>query len=163
MVLSAFSDTDIKLTRTGVTLNQLDGKTLLEGMAGTAEYKLFFPSDVFESHTQVTGGSMSHFTSMGPSDDTLVLKPQLSAPGEAILSTWPLEGTGYTLLSGTSMATPYAAGAFALLKSQFPKWTVQQLRERMQSTSKSTPYPYDKTIGASAAQQGSGMINVSCI
>jgi len=103
---------------------------------------------------------MSNFTSMGPSSDTLVLKPQLSAPGEAILATWPLEATGYTILSGTSMATPYVSGAFALLKSQYPSWTVQQLRERMQSTAKSVPYVYNEGIEASAAQQGSGLINV---
>ena len=39
--------------------------------------------------------------------------PQLFAPGEVIYSTWP---DGWETCSGTSMATPHVAGAFALIK-----------------------------------------------
>jgi subtilisin family serine protease len=146
----------------GVTLNVVDGKTLVKGMASD-DYKLFFPNTVFDSHTQKTSGMMSYFTSEGPSSDTLTLKPQLSSPGQMILATWPLAGTGYTILSGTSMATPYMSGAFALLKSKFPNATVQQLREIMQSTARSVPYAYDTSIQAFAGQQGSGLINVGIL
>ena len=38
---------------------------------------------------------------------------QIFAPGEAIYSTWP---NGWKSCSGTSMATPHVAGAFALIK-----------------------------------------------
>lgn len=58
------------------------------------------------------------------------------------------------------MATPYLAGAFGLLKSQFPGATVQQLREILQGTAKSIPYTYDRSIRNSAAAQGSGLIDV---
>jgi subtilisin family serine protease len=58
------------------------------------------------------------------------------------------------------MATPYVSGALALLKSQFPTASVQQLREILQSTAVNVPWAYDKKIRSSVAQQGGGLINV---
>ncbi|KAI9048878.1 hypothetical protein LZ554_006732 [Drepanopeziza brunnea f. sp. 'monogermtubi'] len=152
----------LNLPYQAITLNQVDSETLIEGLAlsGSNKYRLFFNSGVFESRSQLTGGFMSNFSSWGPTLDTLAIKPQMSAPGGSILSTWPLLGRGYGIMSGTSMATPYVAGALALLKSQFPDATVQQLRERLQSTSQPVQYIYEQSLRTSIAQQGGGMINV---
>jgi len=50
----------------------------------------------------------------------------LAAPGVDIVSTIPGETWGY--MDGTSMASPYVAGAAALLKSIAPTMSVQELR-----------------------------------
>lgn len=42
---------------------------------------------------------------------------QIAAPGVCILSTYPIEQGEYGTISGTSMASPHAAGALALLAS----------------------------------------------
>jgi len=49
----------------------------------------------------------------------------LLAPGGSINSSVP--GTGFTVLSGTSMATPHVAGAFAVMRSANPTASVDEL------------------------------------
>ena len=56
----------------------------------------------------------------------------LGAPGLDILSCAP--GGGYQLMSGTSMATPHVAGAYALLKSVAPSLTVPQAKAALLAT-----------------------------
>ncbi|MFO1446697.1 MAG: S8 family peptidase [Opitutaceae bacterium] len=58
-------------------------------------------------------------------------KVDLAAPGVEIRSTWFTSDSAYQSISGTSMATPHVAGAFALLKAQFPGDSAQQLINRM--------------------------------
>lgn len=54
------------------------------------------------------------------------------APGENIYSTYPT-GT-YTMLSGTSMAAPCAAGAAAIIKSFYPSYNNLQVGEQLKVT-----------------------------
>ena len=53
----------------------------------------------------------------------------LFAPGVNTLSTTP--GNRYASFSGTSMATPHVAGAYALVLSANPDWNVQQVKDAL--------------------------------
>lgn len=76
------------------------------------------------------------------------------APGESITSTWP--SNAYTQLSGTSMASPCAAGAAGIVKSYFPSYNGLQVAERLRVTADNI-YPQNP---AYANKLGSGRINL---
>ena len=68
------------------------------------------------------------FSSVGPTQLSLRLKPDVSAPGVDILSSVP---GGWSSISGTSMAAPHVAGAAALLKERHPEWTVAEIKSAL--------------------------------
>ena len=81
----------------------------------------------------------------------------IMAPGTRILSTFPgeLAGTAaypyigtsrqgsYEVLSGTSMATPYAAGVAALIKVKNPSYTPAQIKTDMQANAVTRTFACD--------------------
>lgn len=111
--------------------------------------------------------NMHGFSSRGPREDG-GFKPSLIAPGAAIstVPTWqagqPVAGSmtlppGYGMFNGTSMASPQAAGAAALLvsaaKARNLSRTPAQLRQALHSTARFIP-------GYQAYEQGNGLIDV---
>ncbi|RFU36322.1 hypothetical protein B7463_g117, partial [Scytalidium lignicola] len=146
-------------------LNFEDGLTLAQNYAkagGFPKYKLDFNKNTeFISNPQASGGMIAYYSDFGPVRYTYDLKPEISAPGGHILSTWPLGQYGaYCVLQGTSMATPYLAASYALVKSQFPRESITQLLNRLQTTAKPLQWALNTTMLSATAQQGAGLVNV---
>ncbi|KAF0713269.1 hypothetical protein As57867_004421, partial [Aphanomyces stellatus] len=56
---------------------------------------------------------LASFSSKGPTPDARI-KPDVSAPGYKVRSSWNSGNSAYNTISGTSMATPHVTGAVAL-------------------------------------------------
>jgi subtilisin family serine protease len=69
------------------------------------------------------------FSSAGPAPYSLQFKPDVTAPGEDVLSAAP--GGSFVENSGTSMASPHVAGAAALLRQRHPSWTPSQVKSAL--------------------------------
>ncbi|CAK4745580.1 unnamed protein product [Aphanomyces euteiches] len=57
--------------------------------------------------------ALASFSSRGPAPDKRI-KPDVSAPGQNVRSSWNTGTSAYNTISGTSMATPHVTGAVAL-------------------------------------------------
>ncbi|KAL1897336.1 hypothetical protein Sste5346_004072 [Sporothrix stenoceras] len=124
------------------------------------------PKGLTNVNNTVSGGFVSSYSSWGPTFDVNV-KPQFSAPGGQILSTFPRAQGSYAVLSGTSMACPLVAGIYALLIEARPDLRTNPAA--LQSLLSSTAQPNLYNDGTSRArlgllapvpQQGGGLVQV---
>lgn len=120
-------------------------------------------------------GKISNFSSLGPSRDGRI-KPDLVAPGEAILAAYSsfltqtpsyniLQGGKHQKMQGTSMATPHVAGVVALLLEKNPALDYDQTvtilknttkKDGFTGTSANNTYGYGKLDAYNAFQNTSG-------
>jgi subtilisin family serine protease/Ca2+-binding RTX toxin-like protein len=82
--------------------------------------------------------SLSSFSNYG------LTSVDLGAPGSNIYSTTP--NNTYSTYSGTSMASPHVAGAAALVWSENPTWTAQQVKNTLMNTGDSIAALAGKTV-----------------
>ncbi|MDO4242852.1 MAG: S8 family serine peptidase [Actinomyces sp.] len=150
-----------------VTISQADGQAIRAGL--TADSTFTFSEDYSEFAVPTTG-QVSYFSSWGLNEH-LSLKPDVVAPGGLIWSTWPLESDGpHRTSSGTSMASPYVAGAAALIVQAHPEIknaqgfeAFEEVAWRLRSTA--APVTWTQAAGDPAlleplARQGAGLIAV---
>ncbi|GKT49035.1 minor extracellular protease vpr [Colletotrichum spaethianum] len=117
-------------------------------------YRLLVDSQTPLVVDQFGGGSPNNFSSID-----FAFKLELAAPGGMILATFPLmeNSGGYGIISGTSMATPYVSGVYALIKSQYPSLSVNEIFELMQTTATQVNMA-NLNLMAPTLQQGPGLV-----
>lgn len=112
-----------------------------------------------ETPTPVVAG----FSSRGPmlADGSDILKPDITAPGVAILAaTANREGEPYThgFLSGTSMSSPHIAGLAALYLGERPNATPAEIKSAMMTTAYDTVNG-DGSTNTDPFAQGAGHVD----
>ena len=106
---------------------------------------------------------LTDFSSSGPTPFDLLLKPDIAAPGEAILSSVPLASSNYpgayASWAGTSMAAPVVTGVVALVRERHPAWTPAQIRAALIGSAVPAYADSDATVEASPLRTGGGFVD----
>ena len=141
------------------------GHTIGKELASHAgEYKLTFHQEV-KKVPYSEANKMLFFTGWGLSAEGK-LKPDVTLPGGMVYSAIP-DGS-YDMDEGTSMATPHAAGATALIKQaleqRFPNYSPEQIHTLLRQLVMSTAKPHfdqESKSYSSVRQQGSGLMDAA--
>jgi subtilisin family serine protease len=100
--------------------------------------------------------TIATFSSSGPTVDGF-FKPEVTAPGTAILSCFPKNSYGKA--GGTSMSAPVVSGLSALLKEAQPDWNLMQIKSAFMNTAEVLVNPLtDHPIALS--MQGAGEVRL---
>lgn len=117
-----------------VSVTEADGLNLL---ANPGAFTVSFDPSFTATLPFSIGDQLSGFTSRGPVmdfDRNIMLKPDITAPGDTITSTSAGTGNRAETIGGTSMAAPHVAGAAALLRQKNPTWTPAQIKAALMNT-----------------------------
>jgi subtilisin family serine protease len=104
-----------------------------------------------------TPNVVADFSSAGPTPLSLRLKPEIAAPGSAILSSLP---DGWGTLSGTSMAAPHVTGGVALLRQRHPDWTASQVKAALVETGRPAWLDPERMRHAGPTRVGGGVVDL---
>jgi subtilisin family serine protease len=100
-------------------------------------------------HAETTN-AIAEFSSRGMGAHGL-LKPDVAAPGQTVFSVDVGTGEGGVSESGTSMASPHAAGVAALVRAAHPTWNAEQVKAAIMNTA--TQDVFARSADSSADQQ----------
>jgi minor extracellular serine protease Vpr len=103
--------------------------------------------------------TLTDFSSKGPRSIDAFLKPEISAPGQNIISVEMGTGNKGVSMSGTSMSGPHITGVMALMKQEHPTLSANDLQSLVMETSKTIKDKSGKNYPLS--QQGAGRVQIA--
>src|SRR5438477_2802546 len=118
-----------------VMIGQNEGAALRASGATTASAEATFQEFITADKDILAG-----FSSQGPTNVDLAVKPDLTSVGVNVLSsitcvgksdTCPGDGSGWAFFSGTSMSTPHIAGSAAVLRDLHNDWSPAQIKSAL--------------------------------
>lgn len=147
---------DGKFDIPAVMITQALGATLKEEMKKGEVVVHFKTSDVIVKPNLID--TITSFSSKGPRSVDALIKPEISSPGQDIISADMGQGDKVVKMSGTSMAGPHVAGAMALLKQAHLDLSVAELKALLLNRAKTIKD--EKGEVYSVSRQGSGRIQI---
>ncbi len=118
---------DEKVTIPSVMISKEDGDAIKAALAeGDVAYEV-------TSIEVSTAGGIATFTSRGPSIAG-TLKPEITAPGTAILTAFPGGGDKLSPISGTSFSSPITAGAMSIVREALPERNALEIKATMMNS-----------------------------
>jgi minor extracellular serine protease Vpr len=138
-----------------------DSGVLLDSRIAAGPVSMTWTGDVAYA-PNATAYTSSGFSSYGLSP-TLDIKPDITAPGGAIYSTYPLEKGGYLVNNGTSMASPHVAGTVALLLEARPNTPPAAVRTILQNNASPIAWWGNPALGFldNIQRQGAGLVQIA--
>jgi subtilisin family serine protease len=152
-----------RLTVPAGMIADLDGARLRAALAGSGGRATVRIGQDVNEITSNRGGTVTGFSSSGPTAFGHELKPDVSAPGASILSSTvaTFAGANFAVLDGTSFSAPHVAGSAALLLEQHPSWTPAQVKSALMSTAGPAFADTADTSEASVYLEGAGLVSLT--
>lgn len=134
----------------------------LQANPGAATASIKLPLSLYPDN----GDHIADFSGRGPNlasdlGGQYLLKPDISAPGVAILAAYIGSADAVEFMDGTSMATPHITGAGALLRAVHPDWTPMEVKSALTTTAWNTNIVSQYGGPTTIWDRGSGRVDLA--
>lgn len=141
-----------------VMISQAAGQLVKEDLAAQKEVVIVLDKE-FKIERPELIGTLTSFSSWGPRSLDGLIKPEVVAPGEQIISANVGTGNAGVKNNGTSMSGPHVAGVMALMKEKYPHLTPLQHKALVMGSANVMVDKNKKRYPVAA--QGAGMVDVA--